>query len=124
MCRCGMDSRRARRARGSAAAYALRLTGDVEFVRDVVQETFLRLCHAERGMIDGHIGPWLFRVCRQRALDLVRKEQRMPMIATADVNACESRDCNPREQIERHEDGTASCDCWRHCRPISKRSCG
>jgi RNA polymerase sigma factor (sigma-70 family) len=90
---------------GALLRYALRLTGDVEIARDVVQETFLRLCHAERTAIDGHVGPWLFRVCRQRAVDLKRKEQRMPRSATADVNACESRDRNPREQIERHEDG-------------------
>jgi RNA polymerase sigma-70 factor (ECF subfamily) len=89
---------------GALLRYALRLTGDCETARDVVQETFLRLLHAERGAVDGHVGPWLFRVCRQRALDLVRKEQRMPRSATAEIDVCESRDSSPDEQIERRDD--------------------
>jgi RNA polymerase sigma-70 factor (ECF subfamily) len=49
----------------------------VHRARDVVQDTFLRLCEAERAKVDGHLAQWLYTVCRNRALDVGRKEQRM-----------------------------------------------
>lgn len=57
--------------------YALRITGDVETSQDVVQDTFLKLCLADRAQIQGYLAPWLYRVCRNRALDVRKKEQRM-----------------------------------------------
>lgn len=61
--------------------YAASLCGSGEEARDVVQETFLRL--ARHGEPDpDHLAPWLFTVCRNRALDVRRKEGRiisMPM---------------------------------------------
>lgn len=58
--------------------YASRLLRDGERARDVVQETFLRLCDKPDVAADGHLAPWLYRVCRSRAIDLMRKESRMP----------------------------------------------
>lgn len=58
--------------------YATRLLGDVEQARDVVQDTFLRLCREDLGRLDGHLPQWLFRVCRNRALDVRKKERRRP----------------------------------------------
>ena len=63
------------RHEGSLIAYAARITGDVDRARDVVQETFLRLCRQERGELDGHVTQWLFTVCRNRALDVREKEK-------------------------------------------------
>ena len=37
-------------------AYALRITGNLETARDVVQDTFLRLCRADRRAIEGRLG--------------------------------------------------------------------
>lgn len=62
---------------GALLRYAVRLTGDIEQARDIVQETFLRLCRADAAAIENHVGPWLFRICRQRALDQQKREQRM-----------------------------------------------
>lgn len=36
--------------------YAERLLGDAERARDVVQDTFLRLCRQDRDRVDGHLG--------------------------------------------------------------------
>jgi RNA polymerase sigma factor (sigma-70 family) len=44
--------------------------------REVVQDTFLQLWKAEREQVEGHVAPWLYRVCRNRALDVIRKEGR------------------------------------------------
>ncbi len=57
--------------------YARGLTCDVETARDVVQDTFMKLCAADRADIDAYLAPWLYRVCRNRALDVVKKERRM-----------------------------------------------
>lgn len=74
--------------------YARHLLGDVERARDVVQDTFLKLCQQDRGQLDGHLVEWLFTVCRNGALDVRRKEQRMTTM-TLDV-AMESPDCEPQ----------------------------
>jgi RNA polymerase sigma factor (sigma-70 family) len=57
--------------------YALRLIGDRDAARDVVQDTFLRLCRAERQKVEKGLGAWLYTVCRNRALDLMRREKRV-----------------------------------------------
>ncbi|MGI9014735.1 MAG: RNA polymerase sigma factor [Phycisphaerales bacterium] len=58
-------------------AYAARLLRDVEAARDVVQDVFLRMIRAERSSVEGHEAEWLFTVCRNRCLDILRKEGRM-----------------------------------------------
>jgi len=65
------------RFEGSLVRYALRITGNLESAQDVVQETFLRLCREVPESVDGHLSQWLFTVCRNRAIDVQRKEQRM-----------------------------------------------
>ena len=58
--------------------YATWILGDLERAREVVQETFLRLCKEERpARIAGYLGQWLFTVCRNLAFDTRKKEARM-----------------------------------------------
>lgn len=57
--------------------YAASILRDGDGARDVVQETFVRLWRGPRQGVEGHIIPWLFRVCRNRALDRRRREGRM-----------------------------------------------
>ena len=59
---------------GRLIAFAARITGDLESARDVVQDTFLRLCLQDLDDIADHLPAWLFRVCRNRALDVRKKE--------------------------------------------------
>jgi len=68
------------RFEGQLVRYALRITGNVESARDVVQDVFLRLLQADVGGLNGRLAPWLFSVCRNRALDVCRKEQRMKLV--------------------------------------------
>ena len=66
-----------RRLQGPLIRYAVLITGDLERARDVVQDTFLQLCSENQASLNGHLEPWLFTVCRNRALDVRRKESRM-----------------------------------------------
>lgn len=71
-----------RRFESPLVRYATRLLqGDVERARDVVQDAFLKLWEADRATVDGHLAPWLYTVCRNRALDVLRKEGRMSPLA-------------------------------------------
>lgn len=54
--------------------YASRLVRDPDRARDVVQDTFLRLCRQDRRAVDGNLASWLYTVCRNRAVDVIRKE--------------------------------------------------
>jgi RNA polymerase sigma factor (sigma-70 family) len=51
--------------------------GDAERARDVVQETFLAWLRGGPPESDPGQAAWLFRVCRNAALDVLRKERRM-----------------------------------------------
>lgn len=57
--------------------YATGITHDLECARDVVQDTFLKLCEADPGRVDGHLAAWLYTVCRNGALSARKKEARM-----------------------------------------------
>ncbi len=84
--------------------YALRFTGgDIQRARDVVQDTFLRLCEANRARVEGHTEAWLFTVCRNRAIDLHRKEGRMGTLDDARAAVLQSRTAGPAE-VAAHKD--------------------
>lgn len=64
---------------GPLVRYAQHFMGDLERARDVVQDTFIQLLKCDRASVDGHLRPWLFKVCRNRAIDICRKESRMKL---------------------------------------------
>jgi len=88
---------------GPLTRYAARITGDLDRARDVVQDTFLRLCGEERSRVDNHLAEWLFTVCRHRALDVVRKEHRVQPLDQTEVNAYPSREPGPATEAERRD---------------------
>lgn len=83
--------------------YAHRLTGDPERARDIVQDTFLRLCEADPALVDGHLAAWLYTVCRNRALDIGRKERRMNALSDTVLESQSSSDLPPRAALEQTE---------------------
>ena len=64
--------------------YATRLTGDAELARDIVQETFARLC-GESAKLNGDLLPWLYTVSRNLAMDARRRTQRMTVVGDFSV---------------------------------------
>lgn len=60
--------------------YAMGFVHDVERARDIVQDTFIRLCQQDLGRMREGLKTWLFTVCRNRALDVLRKEARIQAV--------------------------------------------
>ncbi len=91
------------RFEGPLILYASRLVGDADTARDVVQETFLRLCSQDSVAVEPHLAEWLFTVCRNRALDVLRKESRMNQLSDEQVQVRPTTDPGPDEIVERKE---------------------
>ena len=58
------------------------LWGNLEAARDIVQDVFVKLCQQAWPEIEPHATAWLYRTCRNRAIDLSRREGRMSAIHT------------------------------------------
>ncbi len=82
--------------------YTSRITGDLESARDVVQDAFLRLCKADRSKVEGHLAAWLYTVCRNRALDIRKKEGRMGQLSDPQMVA-DTKTGGPQETVARKE---------------------
>ena len=95
-------------------SYAHRIVGDLESARDVVQETFLKWIEsqppypfmesdgAEGG---GRLEAWLFTVCRNRAIDLQRRQCRIvPLkLEGEETEDREGLEMGPDAELERRE---------------------
>jgi len=89
---------------GRLIRFAARITGDVESARDVVQDTFLRLCREDVERVRDHLPAWLFRVCRNRALDVRKKEGPLQTLDDARALAREGPDADPHARLEKGDD--------------------
>jgi RNA polymerase sigma-70 factor (ECF subfamily) len=65
--------------------YATWVLHDGDIAREVVQETFLRLCREENSKVGDHVAQWLFTVCRNLAFDTRKKEARMIPLHDVDI---------------------------------------
>jgi RNA polymerase sigma-70 factor (ECF subfamily) len=81
-------------------AFAARITGDWESARDVVQDTFLRLCREDLDGIADHLPAWLFRVCRNRALDVRKKEGSLEPLDDAPPHSAATAGDDPHQLLE------------------------
>ena len=91
------------RYEGPLIRYALRFTRDLDRARDVAQGTFLKLCSEDRAKVENHLAAWLFAVCRNRALDVARKEGRMNPIAESEWEVLPVETPSPSQAMERKE---------------------
>lgn len=62
---------------GALLRYAHHFVHDFDTARDIVQDTFLKLCRQDQDEMRPKLVKWLFTVCRNRAIDIKRKESRM-----------------------------------------------
>jgi RNA polymerase sigma factor (sigma-70 family) len=92
-----------RRFEAPLLRYARRLVGDQERARDVVQDTFLKLCREDPARVDGHLAQWLFTVCRNRALDVQRREGRLRPLDETALSEQPSPEPTPSRRLEGRE---------------------
>ncbi len=94
--------------RGPLLRYASRLLdGDIDRANDVVQDTFVKLLEQPRSAWEGHVVEWLFTVCRNRALDVRRKEGRMKRFEEGEAERVTAADPRPGRSLEDAETHTA-----------------
>lgn len=86
--------------------YALGLCGDRELARDTVQETFLKLVGEAAQKRPENLPAWLFSVCRNRLIDIRRKQFRLVPLEPShldrdpDPAICPSRAIEDKETAE------------------------
>ena len=80
--------------------YSRRLLGDFDLAADVVQHAFLKLCEQSQAALDGRVAPWLFRVCRNRALDHLRRAGREQALDDHDARTVAA---DPAQAAEQHD---------------------
>lgn len=87
-------------------AYAANiLHGDYERARDVVQDTFVRLYLAEPEKVRQALKAWLFTVCRNRAFDVLRKDQRLDLGQDEVIMAFRDENADPSRAADNNELG-------------------
>ncbi|MEM9080465.1 MAG: sigma-70 family RNA polymerase sigma factor [Verrucomicrobiota bacterium] len=75
--------------------YAAGIVRDSERARDVVQDTFIRLSNQDMDKVQKGLKTWLFTVCRNRALDVLRKESRAVVTEEAGFHRYEASGISP-----------------------------
>ncbi len=69
-----------RRHQGPLYNFCLRMLGQADDAADVAQETFVQLySHLDRLDEREPIAPWLFRVARNRCIDVIRRRRTVPL---------------------------------------------
>ena len=94
--------------------FAGRMLGDEASARDVVQFTLLRLCDQPPEGLRGREGPWLFTVCRNKAVDMLRKRKQTESLETTQATTAESQATGPDEVAEQK-------DLYEHLRRLIDR---
>jgi RNA polymerase sigma factor (sigma-70 family) len=74
-----------RRHQGAIYNFCLRMLGQADDAADVAQETFVQL-YSHLGQLNERdsLAPWLFRVARNRCIDVIRRRRTVPLAAAAD----------------------------------------
>jgi RNA polymerase sigma-70 factor, ECF subfamily len=87
--------------------FCLRLLGQPDDAADVAQETFVQL-YSHLGRLDQAepLAPWLFRVARNRCIDVIRRRRTVPLMNWSDDDASAAsepaaEDPLPDELLER-----------------------
>lgn len=84
--------------------FATRILGDRERARDVVQETFMQFQRYGAKSNNGEPATWLFTVCRNRALNVCRKEKRMTYLDYESIESSKDEEQPmPYERMEQKE---------------------
>lgn len=79
------------------------LNGDYERARDVVQDALLKLYLTDPDKVRDNLKAWLFTVCRNRALDILRKDHRLDLGNEDALESAVSFGPDPSENADSQE---------------------
>lgn len=85
-------------------SYAREITGEMESAKDAVQDTFIRLSRQNLSDLQPRLRPWLFIVCRNCALDHLRKVVKFSADSVEEHDRV-SEDPSPDERAMATEEG-------------------
>lgn len=100
--------------------YALGIVGEINQARDVTQEVFIKLSQNIATLDRARLAPWLFTVCKNRALDHQRKHSRLIPMETEALDREPSATPAPSDAIEARET-TQQIRKWMHQLPDKQR---
>lgn len=83
--------------------YATTILHDLDRARDVVQDTFIRLCQQDIPKVRENLKSWLFTVCRNRALDQLRKDKNLQPIDDIRWQRMAGPEPQPDQQLDQEE---------------------
>lgn len=83
--------------------YARTYLHDLERARDVVQDTFIRLCKQDPEKVREYLKTWLFTVCRNRCLDVIRKDKRVEPLDDVRWQKVAGAELTPSDAAEHEE---------------------
>ena len=83
--------------------YATRLLGNEDSARDVVQFAFMRLLSQSPEELHGREAQWMFTVCRNRAIDLIRRRRRSRSLEEMAAEPGVDKRPDPAVVAERHD---------------------
>jgi RNA polymerase sigma-70 factor (ECF subfamily) len=84
----------------SLIGYARTYLYDLDRARDVVQDTFIRLCKQDPEKVEVHLKSWLFTVCRNRCFDIMRKDKRIESLDDVGWQKISSTEESPDQKAE------------------------
>lgn len=87
--------------------YAHSFTQDAEEARDIVQDVFVKLSQNLATLEPDRLAPWLFTVCKNRALDHQRKHQRIIVMEVQTLDLEASTSPQPGAEMETRETAAA-----------------
>ena len=90
---------------GALRRYAARMLRNEDTAEDVVQHAFLQLCSQTAEQFPKHPKSWLFKVCRNRILDLLRQAGRQEEVRLAGDRLPSETAADPAALVERKDLG-------------------
>jgi RNA polymerase sigma-70 factor (ECF subfamily) len=83
--------------------YTFRLLGEQDSAREAVQHAFLQLCQRSPEELEGREGQWLYTVCRNKALDLIRGRLKLTAAAEGELADLPGREPDPAALAEQQD---------------------
>lgn len=88
---------------GSLISYTYGFTGSHDQARDVVQDTFIKLCEKSKEDFDDGLKSWLYTVCRNGALQVLRKGGRMSELTEVTMMHYQEQSPSPAKSTEQKD---------------------